>query len=156
VVPGTGAPAAHGVLWDRVDTTAKRVTSSRPSRLEQLGRTVRFLETSTFSCSMTSASGDSVATPVSLTVKGGVIAASGELDLVSSASLTEVIVDVARSSPNRVVVDLTDVRFMDSSALDAIETAHVRVPDCQIVLGNPSPWIRKLLSLTAMERICTF
>jgi anti-anti-sigma factor len=99
---------------------------------------------------------DPVFAPTSFSVEGPVITISGELDLATSVDLLESIVEVARSSPSQVVVDLTDVTFMDSAALDAIDTAHSRVPDCQIVLRSPSSWIRKLLVLTHMESVCTF
>jgi anti-anti-sigma factor len=74
----------------------------------------------------------------------------------TSADLTESIVEVACLSPTEVTIDLSDVTFMDSTSLDAIDTAHGRLPKCQIELRNPSPWIRRLLEMTRMESVCKF
>jgi anti-anti-sigma regulatory factor len=50
---------------------------------------------------------DPVFAPTSFSVEGPVITISGELDLATSVDLLESIVEVARSSPSQVVVDLT-------------------------------------------------
>jgi anti-sigma B factor antagonist len=88
--------------------------------------------------------------------EGSVVTLRGEIDLACAEELKQAILAVAMSSPCRVVIDLMDCTFMDSTGLNAISDAHDIVPECQIVLRHPIPWIRKILVLTHMESCCSF
>jgi anti-sigma B factor antagonist len=82
-----------------------------------------------------------------------VIAASGEIDLESAPALAASLAQVTDAGAGGVVVDLTDVEFLDSSGLTALVTGarnlkakgipfHVVVPDANT--------IRKVIEITRL------
>ncbi len=63
--------------------------------------------------------------PVSVsTFNGGVVLRpSGDIDLSRSSSLRQAIADVNRSQPARLIIDLTEVGYMDSSGVATLVEA---------------------------------
>ncbi|HWF72676.1 MAG TPA: STAS domain-containing protein [Solirubrobacteraceae bacterium] len=86
-----------------------------------------------------------------------VVAVSGELDLVSSTALEEALEELDASKPGFIVLDLTEVDFMDSAGLAVVVRAHQRAESAgrQFGLISASPQIRRLLSLTGMDERLT-
>lgn len=83
---------------------------------------------------------------------GGGFRLSGELDLASARELKEVLfVDAARK--NEVLLDLSELTFMDSSGLSAIlDHARTRNGDGPVVLVDPTPPVARLLELMSIDQ----
>jgi anti-anti-sigma factor len=84
-----------------------------------------------------------------------VILLSGELDIAALPDLTRMLTeatDVER--PTVVVVDLSQVTFMDCAALRPLLDAHDRL-DGRFRLHNPSPPVRRLLSRLDLSSLAT-
>ncbi|MDP0561976.1 MAG: STAS domain-containing protein [Candidatus Endonucleobacter sp. (ex Gigantidas childressi)] len=53
-----------------------------------------------------------------------------------------------------IIVDLTNVKFMDSSGLGALVAALKKMPgDGQLILAGAQPAVRDLFDLTSMEKL---
>ena len=79
-----------------------------------------------------------------------VVVASGEVDLYTAPGLRQAIAAAVTLS-GRVVVDLTDVVFMDSTGLGVVLRARGRGRVPSISLVNPPPMLRKVLHLTGLS-----
>ena len=73
----------------------------------------------------------------------------GELDMASVGDLAEWLVSVSGSS---VVVDLSDLTFMDSSGITALVVAKVAMENNgdQLILRRPRPNVRRILEVTGL------
>jgi len=82
----------------------------------------------------------------------GVVTVSGEIDVVNSPDLGVELSERAGVSTGTLVVDLSEVTFMDSSGLRILletdETCRHR--HSSLVLHNPSPAVRRLLEITGL------
>src|SRR5215212_4904587 len=74
----------------------------------------------------------------------------GELDMATAPVLERVIKTAARSHPDRIVLDLSGLSFVDVSGLRAILDAarSARRDGRSVVITNPMPHIVRLLELT--------
>ena len=74
---------------------------------------------------------------------------SGELDLVSGPFLTEQFDAALDMSPD-LVVDLTDVTFLDATVITVLLKAQQQalVQDGSLVLVGASPWVEKVLRVS--------
>jgi anti-sigma B factor antagonist len=79
----------------------------------------------------------------------------GEIDLVTAPALTALLDEVVDERPSRVVVDMAEVGFLDSSGLSALVHARNRLhdQDGRLAVRAPSPALRKLLALTHLYDI---
>jgi anti-anti-sigma factor len=79
------------------------------------------------------------------------VAAHGELDLATASALGEALEDCTQDHPPRVVVDLSDVPFMDASGLRVLLLAHARQREAEgdLVIAHPSRPVRRLLAIAA-------
>jgi anti-sigma B factor antagonist len=82
-----------------------------------------------------------------------VLRVSGEVDLSNVALLREAIESFVASSPPRIVLDVGDLTFMDSSGLAALLQIAARVD--AVVLRHPRKIIRRLIETTGVESILT-
>jgi anti-sigma B factor antagonist len=84
-----------------------------------------------------------------------VVQVTGELDLHLEPQLREELNQALGDGFVHVVVDLTDVNFLDSSALGRLVEAAKRLATRggSIVLAAPDRQIRRLLEITALDRI---
>ncbi|WP_456551153.1 STAS domain-containing protein [Blastococcus sp. SYSU D00813] len=57
---------------------------------------------------------------------GGRVAVTGEVDCSTAPRLTSCIDSLLAAAPRELVVDLTEVTFLDSAGLHALVTAHAR------------------------------
>ena len=85
-----------------------------------------------------------------------VVAVRGEIDLVTGPVLWECLVDVIPDT-NRLVVDLRDTEFIDSTGLGVLVRAlkRLRHRGGDLVLRSPRPNARKVLSITSLDRVMT-
>ena len=78
------------------------------------------------------------------------VALHGELDIVSADWLTDALVEVAGST---VVVDLSDLTFMDCSGIDALMLARNRILATGrglLVVTRPTAIVRKALEILGL------
>ncbi|MFT3852767.1 MAG: STAS domain-containing protein [Ilumatobacteraceae bacterium] len=82
----------------------------------------------------------------------GVIVASGDVDVAGGPILDAAIVEQERRlvPGHSIVIDLTDVTFIDSSGLRSLLGASRRAGERAgaVVLRSPSPSVRRLLEIT--------
>lgn len=82
----------------------------------------------------------------------GAIVASGDIDVAGGPILDAAIVEQEGrlSAADPIVIDLTDVTFIDSSGLRSLLGASRRADErgAAVVLRSPSPSVRRLLEIT--------
>jgi len=84
-----------------------------------------------------------------------VLAAGGELDLHTVDRLREKLADVLEQGGRRVLVDLTGVSFMDSTALGVLVNAAqaLRSSGGRLVLVADDPRVTRVIEITGLERV---
>jgi anti-anti-sigma factor len=85
---------------------------------------------------------------------GAEVRVSGELTHGTATALTNALVEAERSGPSLLVLDLRNIRFVDSTGLGALVAAHNRSRQAArrlIVVVADGP-IERLLSLTGLAR----
>ena len=92
-------------------------------------------------------------------LEGGVavLALRGKLNMVSAPAVREAITGLVGDGHSRVVVDLGDVPFLDSSGLGALIAGlkAARQAGGDLRIAAPSDQTRLVLRLTNMERVLT-
>jgi anti-anti-sigma factor len=83
------------------------------------------------------------------------ISAHGELDLQTASLLDRALEAVDQFELARVVLDLTDLSFVDSTGVHAILRAHTRATEngSVLVVVNSSEKVRKVFELTRTEHL---
>jgi anti-sigma B factor antagonist len=84
-----------------------------------------------------------------------VLRLSGKLNMVSAASVRETVASLVGAGSTRVVVDLADVDFLDSSGLGALVSGlkSTRQAGGDLRIASPGEQVRLVLRLTNMERV---
>ena len=84
-----------------------------------------------------------------------VVALRGELDLFTAPRFQEALLESFEHGARRVVVDLAEVTFVDSTALGVLIGAAKRLQRAQGSLGIVCPpgSIRRLLELTSLDSV---
>lgn len=80
----------------------------------------------------------------------------GEIDL-SNVDQFAAAVDAALGTGSSLELDLENTTFMDSTGLEVLVAAHIRlgqIPEA-IVLRDPSPALRRLLQVSGVDRLVT-
>jgi anti-sigma B factor antagonist len=86
------------------------------------------------------------------------LALSGELDLGSAPELDRELREIARTRPERLILDLSGLTFMDSTGLASIVEAK-RLADAdghKLVLRRPTSQVQRLFELTGLTDRFTF
>ena len=84
-----------------------------------------------------------------------IVEVAGEADVTNCDSLREVLEAEVAKQPRTLIIDLSGLRFMDSSALHVILRAN-RVMDRQggvLALASPREPVAKMLRLTAADQL---
>jgi|RhiMetdeSRZDD1v2_1073273.scaffolds.fasta_scaffold1925655_1 anti-anti-sigma factor len=87
-----------------------------------------------------------------------VVVVKGEIDLRAAADFWSGIDTVLADGPPRLVVDMVDTTFMDSSGLNTLLRAYAalgRLPEA-VVLRTPSPAVRRVIRLAGIEDLFTY
>jgi anti-sigma B factor antagonist len=79
-----------------------------------------------------------------------VVRLAGELDLYNADTLRAALLDAATELPARMVIDLADVRFIDSTALGVLVETHSRV--AALRLAAPALETRRALQISGLDR----
>ena len=80
-----------------------------------------------------------------------VVQVSGELDIATAPQLSDHLIALIRDG-HRIVVELTEVEFMDSSGLEVLLRCH-RAAECAgtgLILRRPSRRVVRLLELSGL------
>jgi anti-sigma B factor antagonist len=85
------------------------------------------------------------------------VRAQGEIDMVTAPGLRNALLAAVNERPTTVVLDLTDVTFLDSSGLDALVTAQrtAAAMEVGIVLSSLPAHCRTVLEITGLDRVFT-
>ncbi|HEY6932486.1 MAG TPA: STAS domain-containing protein [Marmoricola sp.] len=76
----------------------------------------------------------------------------GELDMLSAPELSDHLKELLDGGAQRVVVDMTDLEFMDSSGLSAILGAHQAAEEAgsALTLVSPNERVIRLVNITGL------
>lgn len=83
------------------------------------------------------------------------IAVAGELDMHTAPDLDDALTEVIDGGAQRVVVDMTDLAFLDSTGLSTILAGHQRISarGGALALDGPSQYIIKMLDITGLDKV---
>jgi anti-sigma B factor antagonist len=81
-----------------------------------------------------------------------VLSLAGELDLANVPALREALRGAVERSPKRLVVDLTDVTFVDSTVLGVLVEARSRIGGDAFALAAPGLEVRRALEVSGLDR----
>jgi anti-sigma B factor antagonist len=86
-----------------------------------------------------------------------VVRAAGELDVNTAPELREQLAKLVNDGTRRIVVDLADVAFIDSTALSVLVSAlkRLRQADGDLELASPNPSVRRVFEITGLTRLFT-
>lgn len=84
-----------------------------------------------------------------------IVHARGEIDVFTSASLGQHLRSAMIASPAQIVLDLSEVTFIDGAGLRVLERYHQECRDQGLSFGitQPAPHIRRLLELVGLDRV---
>jgi len=80
---------------------------------------------------------------------------TGEIDLSTARRVREALIAISNSGETNVVVDMTNVTFMDSTGLSALvgPLKRFRSMNGEIVLRSPTKGVRKVLEISGLTRV---
>ena len=82
-----------------------------------------------------------------------VVQLGGELDLYNAEKLREALLELTAQSPERLVLDLREVEFIDSTALGALIEARASLPNRRgLLLASPNIETRRALQVSGLDR----
>ena len=84
-----------------------------------------------------------------------VLAVSGEVDVATAPRLREQLIELVNSGSNRIVVDLENVEFLDSTGLGVLVGAlkRVRMSDGELALVCTAARILKVFEITGLTKV---
>jgi len=82
-----------------------------------------------------------------------VVSLAGELDLYNAHEVREALLECCAEGPERLVVDLSDVKFIDSTALGVLTEARTRLANRRgFLLAAPGLETRRALEISGLDR----
>ena len=82
-----------------------------------------------------------------------VVSVAGELDLYNAQALREALLSCCEEAPERLVVDLSEVTFIDSTALGVLIEGRTRMPNRRaFLLAAPGLETRRALEISGLDR----
>jgi anti-anti-sigma factor len=81
-----------------------------------------------------------------------VVHLAGELDLYNAEEVRAVLADAIASSPERIVVDMAEVEFVDSTALGVLIEARSKLGRDGLALAAPQLDTRRTLQVSGLDR----
>jgi len=82
-----------------------------------------------------------------------VVSVAGELDLYNAHALREALLECCNEEPERLVVDLSNVKFIDSTALGVLIEARSRMTNRRaFLLAAPGLETRRALEISGLDR----
>jgi anti-anti-sigma factor len=84
---------------------------------------------------------------------GCVVRLGGELDLYNAHFVRDALFGACANGPNRLVVDLSEVEFMDSTALGILIEARAKLPNRKaFMLAAPGLETKRALQISGLDR----
>jgi anti-sigma B factor antagonist len=80
-----------------------------------------------------------------------VVTVSGELDMSNASSLEAAVASITAEGSERLIFDLSGLRFMDSAGIAVLVAATSKVN--VVVLREPSPVVRRVIELTGLSGV---
>ena len=81
----------------------------------------------------------------------------GEIDIDTVGVLSEHLGRLAAKNPQRLVIDLAGVSFIDSSGLGGfVRIRKALPPGCPVVIRSPQRRIRQLFKITGLDSVIAF
>lgn len=82
-----------------------------------------------------------------------VVRLGGELDLYNASDVRQALFDACADGPERVVVDLAEVDFIDSTALGVLIEARTKLPNKRaFLLAAPRLETKRALEISGLDR----
>ena len=82
-----------------------------------------------------------------------VVSLAGELDLYNASAVREALLECCAESPERLIVDLSAVKFIDSTALGVLIEARSRLANRRtFLLAAPGLETRRALEISGLDR----
>ena len=82
-----------------------------------------------------------------------VVHLAGELDLYNANVVRETLIACCEESPDRLVVDLSEVKFIDSTALGVLIEARTRLANRKgFLLAGPGLETRRALEISGLDK----
>ncbi len=81
-----------------------------------------------------------------------VVRLAGELDLYNAETVRNALAGAAADGPARVVIDLSQVEFIDSTALGVLIEARSKLGTTGLVLAAPQISTRRALAVSGLDR----
>jgi anti-anti-sigma factor len=79
------------------------------------------------------------------------VTVTGELDITTAPSLMERLLKVARTLPERLILDLSGLAFVDVAGARALDDTHTLLQtECPVILREPRPSARKVFGFTGI------
>jgi anti-anti-sigma factor len=92
---------------------------------------------------------------IHMTARMVTVVISGELDFVTTPSLTTRLAQILENKPQRLVFDMNRVVYIDCAAARLIASTGQSLPhNRRPVIRCPSPLVRRVLELTGMDAHC--
>lgn len=84
-----------------------------------------------------------------------IVELQGDIDLHRSSVLQETLMDLLDKHPSRVVIDLGEVPYMDSSGVASLVKllSRCRTAKCELVLANPASKVRSIFEITRLDSV---
>jgi anti-sigma B factor antagonist len=83
-----------------------------------------------------------------------VVRLGGELDLYNAAQVRAALVDACAQAPERIVVDLGEVEFLDSTALSVLIETRARMKNRGgLMLAAPGLETRRALQISGLDKL---
>lgn len=85
----------------------------------------------------------------------GIVTVKGRLTVVSAKQLTEAVAGLIENGTSRIVVDLAETEFMDSSGLGALIAGlkSARQAGGDLRIARPGEQVRTILRLTNLDKV---
>jgi len=77
---------------------------------------------------------------------------AGELDLYNADEVRAALTDALAQSPERIVVDMAEVEFVDSTALGVLIEARAKLGRSALLLAGPQLETRRTLQVSGLDR----
>ena len=82
-----------------------------------------------------------------------VVSLAGELDLYNAHAVREALIACCDEAPERLIVDLSEVKFIDSTALGVLIEARTLMPNRRgFLLAAPGLETRRALEISGLDR----
>jgi anti-sigma B factor antagonist len=82
-----------------------------------------------------------------------VVRLAGELDLYNAAAVREALLECCAETPERLIIDLSGVKFIDSTALGVLIEARTRMSNRRgFLLAAPGLETRRALEISGLDR----